>query len=151
MAAQTPQCLFAFYTIGFALGDEPTLASDSAEDATLDDLLAETLQQLILAFIWSQNYACHVLTPSRVYRLTGQMPQTRSILIERHILVNSHSAVHDVLCLLRRAVEVPCGVPEGQFPDGCLVKYNWFPGELRSLGACLLVYYMHRNMLKGVL
>lgn len=69
MAAQAPQCLFPFYTIGFALGDEPTLASYSAEDAALDDLLAETLQQLILAFIRSQNYACHVLTPSRACNL----------------------------------------------------------------------------------
>ena len=67
MAAKTPQCLFPFYTIGFALGDEPTLATYSAEDAALDDLLAETLQQLILVLVWSQNYACHVLTPSRVY------------------------------------------------------------------------------------
>lgn len=67
MAAKTPQCLFPFYTIGLALGDEPTLAPHSAEDAALDDLLAETLQQLILVLIRSQNYACHVLTPSRVY------------------------------------------------------------------------------------
>ena len=80
MAAQTPQCLFPFYTIGFALGDEPTLASDSAEDAALDDLLAETLQQLILIFVRSQNYACHVLTPSRVYELSGYKTRTRSIL-----------------------------------------------------------------------
>ena len=88
MAAQTPQCLFPFYTIGFALGDEPTLASDSAEDAALDDLLAETLQQLILAFIWSQNHACHVLTPSRVYSLVRVKSQTRIIVIEGGILVN---------------------------------------------------------------
>ncbi len=71
MAAKAPQCLFPFYTIGFALGDEPTLAPHSAEDAALDDLLAETLQQLILILVWSQNYACHVLTPSRVYDLFG--------------------------------------------------------------------------------
>ena len=71
MAAKTPQCLFPFYTIGLALGDEPTLAPYSAEDAALDDLLAETLQQLILVLVWSQNYACHVLTPSRVYDLSG--------------------------------------------------------------------------------
>ena len=63
MAAKTPQCLLAFYTIGLALGDEPTLSANSAEDATLDDLLAETLQQLILAFIRSQNYACHFFSP----------------------------------------------------------------------------------------
>ena len=82
MAAQTPQCLFPFYTIGFALGDEPTLAPDSAEDATLDDLLAETLQQLILVFIRSQNHACHVLTPSRVFNLIQEKSQTPSILME---------------------------------------------------------------------
>ena len=106
MAAQTPQCLFPFNTIGFAFGDEPTLAPDSAEDATLDDLLAETLQQLILAFVWSQNYACHVLTPSRVYSLTGQMPQTRFIVIERHNLVNRQSPVHDVFSHSLRGLSV---------------------------------------------
>ena len=88
MAAKTPQCLFTFYTIGLTLGDEPTLAPYSAEDATLDDLLAETLQQLILAFIWSQNHACHVLTPSRVYSLVRVISQTRIIVIEGGILVN---------------------------------------------------------------
>ena len=91
MAAQTPQCLFPFYTIGFALGDEPTLASDCAEDATLDDLLAETLQQLILVLIRSQNYACHVLTPSRAYKIIGLLSQTGSILMEHGVLVNSFS------------------------------------------------------------
>lgn len=89
MAAQTPQCLFPFYTIGFALGDEPTLAAHSAEDATLDDLLAETLQQLILVLIWSQNYACHVLTPSRVYVFVPVwLPETRIILMDGWIPVN---------------------------------------------------------------
>ena len=81
MAAKTPQCLFPFYTIGLALGDEPTLAPYSAEDAALDDLLAETLEQLILVFIRSQNYACHVLTPSRVYDSFGHLSQTGYILI----------------------------------------------------------------------
>ena len=88
MAAKTPQCLFPFYTIGLALGDEPTLAPHSAEDAALDDLLAETLQQLILVFVRSQNYACHVLTPSRVYDLTGSLSQTETILHVRRIPVN---------------------------------------------------------------
>lgn len=88
MAAQTPQCLFPFYTIGFALGDEPTLAANSAEDATLDDLLAETLQQLILVFIRSQNYACHALTPSRVYDLSGLVTETEIILIDGCFPVN---------------------------------------------------------------
>ena len=96
MAAQTPQCLFPFYTIGFALGDEPTLASDSAEDAALDDLLAETLQQLILVLIRSQNYACHVLTPSRVRKIKGHKSQTRSILMEQALIVNSLFPFHDV-------------------------------------------------------
>ena len=96
MAAQTPQCLFPFYTIGFALGDEPTLASDSAEDAALDDLLAETLEQLILVLIRSQNYACHVLTPSRVCKIKGHKSQTRSILMEQALLVNSLFPFHDV-------------------------------------------------------
>ena len=71
MPAQTPQCLLAFYTISLALGDKPTLSANSAEDAALDDLLAETLQQLILAFIRSQNYACHFLTPSRMHKSPG--------------------------------------------------------------------------------
>ena len=72
MSAQTPQCLLAFYTIGLALGDEPTLSANSAEDATLDDLLAETLQQLILAFIGSQNYACHFSHPLPCLQIVQQ-------------------------------------------------------------------------------
>ena len=115
MAAQTPQCLFPFYTIGFALGDEPTLASYSAEDAALDDLLAETLQQLILVLIRSQNHACHVLTPSRVYSISGIKSQTRSILTGYVILVNSLFSVHDVVehweCYC-------CGVAKGYTSSG---------------------------------
>jgi hypothetical protein len=92
VSAQTPQCLFPFYTISLALGDEPTLSANSTEDATLDDLLTETLQQLILAFIRSQNYACHFLTPSHAYNLFESIIQTGFIVIERRILVNGDFA-----------------------------------------------------------
>jgi len=88
VAAQTPQCLLPFYTVGFALGDEPTLSPDSAEDATLDDLLAETLQQLILTFIRSQNYACHFSHPLPCIQIIRIKTRTRSILTERTVLVN---------------------------------------------------------------
>lgn len=50
---QAAQGLLAFNTIDFTLGDKPSLSANGAEDTTLHDLLAEALQELILAFILS--------------------------------------------------------------------------------------------------
>jgi len=43
--------LFLFHPALFALGDKPTLPADSAQDTTLDNLLAKALQELILRLI----------------------------------------------------------------------------------------------------
>ena len=49
-------CLFLFHATLLALGYKPALAAYRAQDAALDDLLPESLQEHILRLITAQIY-----------------------------------------------------------------------------------------------
>ena len=55
--------LFLLNTAIFAFGNEPAFSADGAQHSTLDDLLAEALQQLLLRFIGAQIDDCHSCSP----------------------------------------------------------------------------------------
>jgi len=48
LALKTPCSFFLFHTTLFAFGNEPSLAAYRAQHAAFDNLLAESLEQLIL-------------------------------------------------------------------------------------------------------
>ena len=54
-ALQSPDRLFLFDTAQLALGNKPPLAADRAQYTALDDLLAKSLQELVLRFIGTQD------------------------------------------------------------------------------------------------
>jgi hypothetical protein len=55
--------LLLFNAAQLTLRDEPSFAAHSAQDATLDNLLAKALEQLVLRFIWAKNHTRHVFSP----------------------------------------------------------------------------------------
>jgi hypothetical protein len=61
--------LLLFNASQFTLADKPALAANGAQYTTLHNLFTEALEQLILRFIWTQNYICHSLSPPLFYEI----------------------------------------------------------------------------------
>ena len=63
--------LLLFNPAQLTLGNEPPLAAHRAEDATLDDLLAEALEQLVLRLVLAENNTGHEQSPPFWCKMLG--------------------------------------------------------------------------------